>query len=170
MSLSSGYTLRIAAVDDAHVLARFRAAFLLDFGVPLEDGCEAFWTAYFQDALPDGRYWAVLAEQQSQTHEVQAHEAQAVACAGLMLFPIVPVPSDPSGLRAHVQGVYTLPEHRGRGLGERLTREVLREAQARGLKSANLNASVMGRGVYERLGFTEARAPEMRLNLAEAAL
>ena len=165
MKVSAGYTFRPATVIDAHALARFRAAFLLDFGVPLGDGCEVFWTTYFQNALIDGRYWAVLAEQQSQTHE-----AQAVACAGLMFFPVVPVPSDPSGLRAHVQGVYTLPEHRGRGLGERLTREVLREAQARGLKSANLNASVMGRGVYERLGFTEANAPEMRLDLAGAAL
>ena len=165
MTLPPSYTLRPATVADAPILARFRAAFLLDFGVPLEDAWEAFWTVYFRTALQDGRYWAVLAEHHSQTRK-----AQAVACAGLMFFPIVPVPSDPSGLRAHVQGVYTLPEHRGRGLGERLTRAVLKEAQARGLKSANLNASAMGRGVYERLGFMEAKAPEMRLNLAEAAL
>lgn len=165
MRLPSGQTLRPATPADAGTLARFRAAFLLDFGVPLEDGCEGFWTAYFQAALTDGRYWAVLAEHHSQTHE-----AQAVACAGLMFFPVVPIPSDPSGLRAHVQGVYTLPEHRGRGLGETLTRAVLKEAQARGLKSANLNASAMGRGVYERLGFTLANAPEMRLELEGAAL
>lgn len=160
MILPPGYTLRPATVADAHVLAHFRTAMFGDFGVEPEEGQEAFWTAYFQAALTDGRYWAVLASE----------SAQVVACAGLMFFPVVPVPSDPSGIRAHVQGVYTLPGHRGRGLGEALTREVLREAQARGLKSANLNASVMGRGVYERLGFTEARAPELRLNLAEAAL
>jgi GNAT superfamily N-acetyltransferase len=156
----SGYSRRPATPADSATLARFRAAFLLDFGVPLEEGCEALWTSYFAQALTDGRYWAVLAEA----------EAQAVACAGLMFFPVVPVPSDPSGVRAHVQGVYTMPEHRGRGLGQQLTREVLREARALGLKSANLNASVMGRGVYERLGFTETQWPEMRLNLAEVAL
>ncbi len=163
--MSSGVGVRAATPADAGTLAQFRAAFLLDFGVPLEDGCEAFWTEYFQAALQDGRYWAVLAEFPS-----DIHDAQAVACAGLMFFPIVPVPSDPSGLRAHVQGVYTLPEYRGRGLGEMLTRAVLKEAQARGLKSANLNASALGRGIYERLGFSEAKAPEMRLNLAGAAL
>lgn len=163
--MDSGVTLRAATPADASALAHFRAAMFADFGVPPEDGWEAFWTAYFQAALSDGRYWAALAEQHA-----QAQEAQAVACAGLMFFPVVPTPSDPSGLRAHVQGVYTVPEYRGRGLGERLTRAVLREARARGLRSANLNASVMGRGVYERLGFTEAKAPEMRLNLAGAAL
>lgn len=145
---------------DARTLARFRAAVFSDFGVEPEEGWETFWTAYFQAALTDGRYWALLAEDQT----------EAVACAGLMFFPVVPVPSDPSGIRAHLQGVYTVPEYRGRGLGETLARAVLTEAQRRGLKSANLNASVMGRGVYERLGFTESNWPEMRLNLGEAAL
>ena len=165
MTLPPGYALRPAGVSDAQMLAHFRAAMFGDFGVEPEEGWDTFWTAYFQAALTDGRYWAVLAEHRSQTLQ-----AQAVACAGLMFFPVVPVPSDPSGIRAHVQGVYTLPQHRGRGLGEVLTREVLREAQARGLRSANLNASVMGRGMYERLGFAEAKAPELRLNLSEATL
>ena len=158
-------SVRAATPADAGTLARFRAAMFADMGVQPETGAEQFWTGYFQTAPKDGRYVAVLAEARSQTQA-----AQAVACAGLMFFPVVPIPFDPSGLRAHVQGVYTLPEHRARGLGEMLTRAVLKEAQARGLKSANLNASVMGRGVYERLGFTLANAPEMRLNLGEAAL
>ena len=159
-ALPSGYTLRPATPADAEMLARFRDAFLLDFGVRLEDGCEPFWNEYFRAALNDGRYFAALAEV----------DGVPVACAGLTVFPVVPVPSDPSGLRAHVQGVYTAPEHRGRGLAEVLTRAVLREAQRRGLKSANLNASEMGRGIYERLGFTLATSPEMRLNLAGVTL
>lgn len=137
------------------MLARFRAAMFSEMGAPLEDGWEHCWTAYFETAVADCRYWALIAEA----------DGVAVAWAGLMLFPIVPVPSDPSGLRAHVQGVYTLPQHRGRGLGEALTREVLNEAKRRGLGSANLNAAVMGRRMYQRLGFEEARAPELRLNL-----
>jgi GNAT superfamily N-acetyltransferase len=165
MTLTSGPILRPATPADAETLARFRAAMFTDMNVQPETGAEQFWTEYFQAALNDGRYFAVLAE-----HDSQIHGTQAVACAGLMFFPVVPVPSDPSGLRAHVQGVYTVPEHRVRGLAEALTRAVLREAVARGLKSANLNAAVLGRGIYERLGFTEAKAPEMRLNLAEVAL
>lgn len=51
-----------------------------------------------------------------------------------------------------------------------LTRAVLKEAQRRGYRAANLNASVSGRGIYERLGFVEAASPELRLNLAGAAL
>lgn len=148
--------MRTANAPDAPTLARFRAAMFSDMGAPLESGWEACWTAYFAAAVADGRYWSLLAEA----------DGVPVACAGLMFFPVVPVPSDPSGLRAHVQGVYTVPEHRGRGLGEALTRAVLVEAQRRGVKSANLNAAVMGRPMYQRMGFEAAKAPEMRLNLA----
>lgn len=155
MNWPEGYKLRVARHEDTVVLARFRAAMFSDMGAPLEDGCEACWTAYFGAAVADGQYWSVLAEA----------DGVPVACAGLMFFPMVPVPSDPSGLRAHVQGVYTVPEYRGRGLGEALTRAVLAEAQRRGVKSANLNAAVMGRPMYERMGFETAKAPEMRLNL-----
>jgi GNAT superfamily N-acetyltransferase len=160
VSLPAGYTLRAAEPADAGVLAAFRGAMFTDLGAPLEDDWAACWTRYFQAALADGRYWAALAE----------HQGAVVSGAGLMLLPVVPLPSDPSGLRAQVQGVYTVPTHRGRGLGEALTRAVLREAQARGLCSASLNASVMGRAMYERLGFAEAQAPELRLRLTEVTL
>ncbi|WP_189088730.1 GNAT family N-acetyltransferase [Deinococcus ruber] len=155
MSLPDGFTLRVATPDDAALLARFRAGMVTGFGVALEDGWEACWTAYFAEALTDGRYWALLAEQ----------DGAAVACAALMFLPVVPVPSDPGGVRAQVQGVYTVPEFRGRGLGEALTRKVLREAQRRGLKSATLNAAPLGQGIYARLGFEQVAAPEMRLKL-----
>lgn len=155
MNAPEGYIFRTATTRDAEALARFRAAMFSDMGVLLEDGWEQCWTAYFGSAVVDGRYWARLANA----------DGVPVACAGLMFFPMVPVPSDPSGLRAHVQGVYTVPDHRGRGLDEALTREALNEAKRRGLKSANLNAAVMGHRMYERLGFEEAKAPELRLNL-----
>lgn len=155
MSVHAPPLSRAATPADAGTLAQFRAAMFLDMHAQPEVGWEACWTTYFQTALADGRYFAVLAEV----------GGGPVACAGLMVQPVVPTPSDASGLRAHVQGVYTAPEHRGRGLAEQLTRVVLQEARQRGLKSVNLNASVLGRGVYERLGFTEAAAPEMRLKL-----
>lgn len=153
-------TLRPATPADAALLAHFRVLMFQDMGAPLEDGTEAFWAAHFADAVAEGGYRAVIAEL----------DGQAVACAGLMVFPTVPTPGDPSGRRAHIQGVYTVPEQRGRGLASAVTRAALRLAQADGIGSANLNASVMGAGVYERMGFTPAKAPEYRLNLREAAL
>lgn len=160
MTLSTGYTIRPATPSDAAILAEFRAAMFTDMGAALENGAVPFWTTYFVVALTDGRYRALLAER----------AGEVAACAGLMVFPTVPTPGDPSGQRAHIQGVYTLPTHRGRGLAVELTRALLRVAQAQDIGSVNLNASVMGQGVYQRLGFVAAKAPELRLNLREACL
>lgn len=54
---------------------------------------------------------------------------------------------------ASVQYVATDPAFRRRGLASRLLGAVLSEARADGLRTATLQASPDGRGVYERLGF-----------------
>jgi hypothetical protein len=56
-----------------------------------------------------------------------------------------------------VAGIYwvaTLPEARGRGFGEAVTWSAVRGGIALGCRFASLQASVMGRPVYERMGFT----------------
>ena len=55
-----------------------------------------------------------------------------------------------------VAGVYwvsTLEPYRGRGIGTALTVAALLEARERGLRIGTLQASKLGRGVYERMGF-----------------
>lgn len=62
-----------------------------------------------------------------------------------------------------ISWVATLPEHRGRTLASRLLRVALGEARERGLRTSSLQASMLGRGVYERLGYH----PALRLQLYE---
>jgi GNAT superfamily N-acetyltransferase len=52
-----------------------------------------------------------------------------------------------------VHWVGTLPEYRKRGLGFAVTHKALFDAKARGTKQAILLSSILGRSVYERLGF-----------------
>jgi ribosomal protein S18 acetylase RimI-like enzyme len=52
-----------------------------------------------------------------------------------------------------VMWVATLPEHRGRRLASRLLQAALADARARGLETTSLQASMLGRGVYERIGY-----------------
>lgn len=56
---------------------------------------------------------------------------------------------------AFVTNVGTVPEARGRGLGTAATMATLDLARRLGREVATLTASVLGRGVYERLGFRE---------------
>ena len=52
-----------------------------------------------------------------------------------------------------VMWVATLPEHRGQQLASRLLAAALGDARERGMTTTTLQASMLGRGVYERLGY-----------------
>jgi GNAT superfamily N-acetyltransferase len=52
-----------------------------------------------------------------------------------------------------VFSVATLKGHRGRGLASALIGVALEEAHERGLGTSTLQASMLGKGVYERLGY-----------------
>jgi GNAT superfamily N-acetyltransferase len=51
--------------------------------------------------------------------------------------------------------VATLPEARGRGLSSRLLRVALDEARERGVRTSTLQATKLGRPVYERIGYRD---------------
>jgi predicted acetyltransferase len=54
---------------------------------------------------------------------------------------------------AGIAWVGTIPECRNRGFGEAVTWAAVREGLRRGACFANLQASPMGRPIYERMGF-----------------
>ncbi len=60
-------------------------------------------------------------------------------------------------MRSNLAGIYavaTLPEARKKGLGAAMTRHAVLEGKARGAEAAILQATEIGRPVYERMGFT----------------
>ena len=78
-------------------------------------------------------------------HVVARLDDRPAACASLFT----------AGGRAFVTNVGTVPEARGRGLGTYVTLAVVDIARRLGFRRASLTASVMGRGMYARIGFRE---------------
>jgi len=64
---------------------------------------------------------------------------------------------------AGVYAVATLPDARNRGIGTAMTLHVMREGKMRGAKSAVLQATEMGKSVYERIGFSTVYEYELYL-------
>lgn len=112
--------------------------------------------AYFPFArthLPDGslKAWAVESA------------GQIAACGALLILPFIPNPIEPTRRTARLYNLYTLPEHRRKGLGRQIAEQAIEYYKTQGIKRIVLTASPLGRPLYESLGFETSK--ELKLNL-----
>ena len=77
----------------------------------------------------------------------------------------VPNPMSPTGRAVRLVNVITLPEYRGRGYATELIRDVIEWGRGIGADRIDLSATPPGQRIYQRLGFTLASAPRMKLIL-----
>ncbi|MDB5045912.1 MAG: family N-acetyltransferase [Deinococcus sp.] len=156
MTLPAGYILRPATPADAALIATQRAAMFADMNVEYSEAAAQF-TPWVAARLAAGTYLGWIVE----------HDGVAVAGAGLMILDWPPHFIDPQPFRSYLLNVYTHPQHRGRGLAQRLTQMALEETQRRGIRIMSLHASEFGRPLYEKLGFKPTN--EMRIVLEAEA-
>jgi GNAT superfamily N-acetyltransferase len=151
------FTIRLATVADAEVLARHRCEMFRDMGQLGDESYNDLARAsaeYFSVAMPKGEYMAWLVAPASQPDLI-------VAGGGLQLRQILPRPDrngtlqkpGPQGL---IVNVYTEKAWRRRGLGELVTRTIIEWCRQNGVASVVLHASAMGRALYERIGFIQS--------------
>jgi ribosomal protein S18 acetylase RimI-like enzyme len=77
----------------------------------------------------------------------------------------VPNPQCRRGRTVRLANVITLPEHRGRGYGTQLVRDVIEWARSIDADRVDLSATPDGQGIYEKAGFNLTKAPRMKLVL-----
>ena len=115
---------------------------------------ESDWPAYF-DVLCRG--FDVPLEMVAPIANPAIYKAPNIA-AFLATSDDEPVATSLAFITGDVVGVYnvaTVPSHRGQGFGAAMTRAAIDWGRDRDCKVAVLQASEMGRRVYERMGFVE---------------
>lgn len=155
--MEAAYTVRLAAADDAPVIAAQRRAMFVDMGEPAYaelPEMDARFAAWVRDRIARGVYLGWL---------VCDATGEPVAGAGLDIREGAPLPGDFDTRRGYIMNVYVQPEHRRRGLARRLLLTLLEWCRANGLRGLSLHASEAGRSLYTALGF--APSSEMRLLL-----
>jgi len=92
--------------------------------------------------------------------EKDAHVAYLVydgdniaGCGGISFYEVMPTYSNPRGTNAYIMNMYTRPEYRRRGIASKTLDLLIQEAINRGIKKISLEATEMGRLVYEKYGF-----------------
>ena len=125
--------LRIVVVEDEEMLRKWIHVASVGFGIPHD--VENIWYEFFAEAACDRPFRTYLA-----------------------LLNNEPVGTSQLFTSAGVAGIYNvtcLPEARGQGIGAAITLAPLFEARELGYRVGILQASSMGRRVYQRLGFQD---------------
>lgn len=88
-----------------------------------------------------------------QTTVLALDDGKIAGCASMSYFTIMPTFSHPTGKRAHLMNVYTDPSYRGQGIAKKMVNMLIEDSWSKGATEISLDATVMGRPLYERLGF-----------------
>jgi ribosomal protein S18 acetylase RimI-like enzyme len=76
-----------------------------------------------------------------------------IACATLCCKRCIPTPGHPTGRRAHIMNVYVAEGYRRQGIGKQLMLALHEEAASRGVTEITLDATDVGRKLYEAIGY-----------------
>ena len=81
---------------------------------------------------------------------------------GVSYYRVMPTYHNPTGRKAYIMNMFTDPTYRRRGVARRTLDLLVRDAKSRGVTAIALEATEMGRPLYEKCGFVKMNG-EMEL-------
>ena len=115
---------------------------------------EATSREYYSRALADGTHTAYLVYNGS----------EFVGAGGVSYYQVMPTYHGPSGWKAYIMNMYVKPEYRRQGIALKTLDLLVQDARAKGVDAITLEATRMGRPLYEKYGFVPMES-EMELPL-----
>lgn len=108
--------------------------------------------AYYKRALETGEHIAYLVYD----------NGEFIGAGGVSFYQVMPTYHNPSGKKAYVMNMYTAPEYRRQGIAFHTLDLLVKSAKEHGVSSIALEATDMGRPLYEKYGFADMK-DEMQL-------
>ena len=97
-------------------------------------------------------YKKALAENSHVAYLVFNHN-ELVGTGGISFFQVMPTFYNPTGNKAYIMNMYTKPEYRRKGIAYKTLDLLVEEAKQRKICVISLEATKMGRPLYEKYGF-----------------
>lgn len=154
------FTYKRATIEDIDILTKtrievLRAANRLSENVDMSE-VEKQSKKYYEKALYDDTHIAYLA------FDSIGNENCYVGAGGVSYFQVMPTYHNPSGNKAYIMNMYTKPEYRRKGIALKTLNLLVEDAKSRGITAISLEATDMGRPLYEKYGFLKMK-DEMEL-------
>ncbi len=136
---------RKAILTDIPMLVSLRIEFLKEVmhtdtpGNDITAGLEQYFTQH----LEQGKYINWLA----------IDNDRIVGTGGICFYSIPPNFFNPTGDKAYILNVYTLPAYRRKGISKKIFSNLMNEAEARGVLQLSLHATPDGAPLYQQFGF-----------------
>lgn len=152
------YEFRKATLDDIPRLVQYRLSLLHS---AIGDGETEKWKfveeeidQYYREALSDESHIAYMAFLGD----------QCVGTGGVCFYRILPTYYKPTGKKAYIINMYTEPAYRRKGIARQLLDLLVKEALNRGATYISLEATDMGRPLYEKYGFATLHSEMQFMN------
>ncbi len=142
-------TFNKAVLKDIEILTEtriivLRAANQLSDDVDMSDVKKQSYL-YYQKALSEDSHVAYLVFDGD----------EFVGAGGISFFQVMPTFHNPTGKKAYIMNMYTKPEYRRRGIAYKTLDLLVTEAKQRGIDAISLEATDMGKPLYEKYGFVK---------------
>lgn len=156
------FTYKRATIEDIDILTKtrievLRAANRLPDDADMSE-VEKQSRMYYEKALCDDTHTAYL------VFDFIGNENCFVGAGGVSFFSVMPTYHNPSGNKAYIMNMYTKPEYRRKGIALKTLNLLIEDAKSRGITAISLEATDMGRSLYEKYGFVKMKN-EMELPL-----
>ena len=142
------YDYKKAAIEDMEELVRTRIIVLraanrlsddVDMSVIEKQSYE-----YYKHALETGEHIAYLVYD----------NGRVIGTGGVSFYQVMPTYHNSSGKKAYIMNMYTIPGYRRQGIAYHTLDLLVKAAKVQGALQIALEATDMGRPLYEKYGFT----------------
>lgn len=143
------YKYKRATIEDIDELVRtriivLRAANKLSVNVDMSV-VEKESYAYYKRALESGNHISYLVY----------GDGTFIGAGGVSFYQVMPTYHNPTGKKAYIMNMYTAPEYRRQGIAMHTLDLLVKDAKAHGVSQIALEATDMGRPLYEKYGFVK---------------
>lgn len=147
---------RIATLNDLDLLTTSRievlkAANKLDASTDMANVEKESYN-YYKKALEDNTHYAILVME----------DDKFIGAGGVSFYSVMPTYHNPSGKKAYIMNMYTAPDYRRQGIAYKTLDMLVKVSKERGINQISLEATEMGRPLYEKYGFVKMES-EMEL-------